>query len=263
MLSTFTYPDAISVVICGDIHGEFEKLVYLMCTQYDMHDTLVIVAGDCGFGFYTESYYEQVYQRIQKRLSAHNCWIAMIRGNHDDPSYFAEQKIHHKRFYTIPDYSIIQVCDHRILCVGGATSIDRSFRLAEMRRRPDRPSYWQEESVRYDAAAFDEIKAAGVQIDTVVTHTAPSFCELQSKNGLASWAANDPDLLRDCENERKQMDLLFSHLERDRHPVTHWFYGHFHQSWHNEINGILFKMLDCMEMYELRTPPFPAKSRHI
>ncbi len=263
MHSTYTYPDAISVVICGDIHGEFEKLVYLMSTQYDMHDTLVIVAGDCGFGFHTENYYEQVYQRIQKRLSSHNCWIAMIRGNHDDPSYFAEQKIHHKRFCTIPDYSIIHVCEHRILCVGGAISIDRSFRLAEMRRHPDSHSYWQEESVCYDAAALDEIKAAGVQINTVVTHTAPSFCELQSKNGLASWAANDPDLLHDCDNERKQMDLLFSHLERDRHPVTHWFYGHFHQSWHNEINGILFKMLDIMEMYELRTPPFPAKSRHI
>lgn len=33
--------------------------------------------------------------------------------------------------------------------------------------------------------------------------------------------------------------------------VTHWCYGHFHQSWHTTIDGILFKMLDIMELYSL------------
>lgn len=252
MPNTFTYPNASSVVICGDIHGEFEQLVYSMCVQYDMHNTLVIVAGDCGFGFCAEGYYEQIYHRIQKRLSAHNCWIAMIRGNHDDPSYFAEQKIYHECFRTIPDYSIISACQHQILCVGGAISIDRSWRMAEMQRHPDKHYYWSNEPTFYNAAALDEIKEAGVQIDTVVTHTAPSFCELQSKDGLASWAANDPNLLQDCDNEREQMDMLFTHLKKDKHPVAHWFYGHFHQSWHGEMFGILFKMLDIMELHELR-----------
>ena len=40
-----TYKDAKSLVICGDIHGEFVPLVYEMCVQYGMRDTLVIVAG--------------------------------------------------------------------------------------------------------------------------------------------------------------------------------------------------------------------------
>ena len=29
------------------------------------------------------------------------------------------------------------------------------------------------------------------KIDTVVTHTAPSFCELQNKDGLLQWAIYD------------------------------------------------------------------------
>ena len=84
----YTYPYAKSVVVCGDIHGDFIPLVYKMCVQYDMHDTLVIVAGDCGFGFEKPAHYEQVFRRIEKRLVKNNCWIAMLRGNHDDPSYF-------------------------------------------------------------------------------------------------------------------------------------------------------------------------------
>jgi hypothetical protein len=36
-------------------------------------------------------------------------------------------------------------------------------------------------------------------IDTVVTHTAPDFCELINKNGLYSFAASDENLLKDPE----------------------------------------------------------------
>ena len=37
-----------SIVIVGDIHGEFKELVYQMTWKYKMSDTLVIVAGDCA-----------------------------------------------------------------------------------------------------------------------------------------------------------------------------------------------------------------------
>ena len=64
-----TYKDAKSLVICGDIHG----LVYEMCVRYGMHDTLVIVAGDCGFGFEKPGAYDLVFRRIEKRLAQNNC----------------------------------------------------------------------------------------------------------------------------------------------------------------------------------------------
>lgn len=63
----------------------------------------------------------------------------------------------------------------------------------------------------------------------------------------------DPAIPADCEIERKTMDLIYKHLKADRHPVHHWYYGHFHQSWNSEINGILFSMLDIMEFKELRS----------
>ena len=78
MFPIFSYPRAKSVVVCGDIHGAFLKLVYDMCVTYDMHNTLVIVAGDCGFGFKKEECYKEIFQYIEKHLIKHNCWIAMV-----------------------------------------------------------------------------------------------------------------------------------------------------------------------------------------
>ena len=50
MMKIFEYDEAKQVVVCGDIHGAFETMVFKTCVQYGMTDTLVIVAGDCGFG---------------------------------------------------------------------------------------------------------------------------------------------------------------------------------------------------------------------
>ncbi len=103
----------------------------------------------------------------------------------------------------------------------------------------------------YDAARLDEIDAS-LKIDTVISHTAPSFCELISKNGLAQWASQDSKLLADCETERQTIDKILSHLKSSGHPIKHWYYGHFHQSRNAEIDSILFSMLDIMEFKELR-----------
>lgn len=47
----FEFPKAKGIVVSGDIHGDFTQLVFKCCDQYSMTDTLIIVAGDCGFGF--------------------------------------------------------------------------------------------------------------------------------------------------------------------------------------------------------------------
>ena len=256
MNKVYKYPDAKSLVICGDIHGDFVPLVYEITVRYGMRDTLVIVAGDCGFGFEKPDAYNNIFRRIEKRLVQNNCWIAMVRGNHDDPAYFELQAdgntlIHHARWQTVPDYTVIQACGRMVLCVGGAVSVDRQIRMREMERHLGKRYYWPNETVRYDAEALEAIRDAGLKVDTVVTHTAPSMCEFQSKQGLATWAQCDATLLDDCKAERAAMDDIIVHLKHDKHPLERWYYGHFHNSWHSEIDGVWFTMLDIMELLEV------------
>lgn len=251
--NTYSFPGAKSIVVCGDIHGDFNTVIHKLCVQYQMTDTVLVIAGDCGFGFEKLGYYENVFKINSVRLSKANNWVVMLRGNHDDPSYFQEIKISHERFCAIPDYSVIQACGHSILCIGGAVSIDRSHRIDydKAHVKSGKSSYWTDEMPVYDAARLDEI-GASLKIDTVISHTAPSFCELISKNGLAQWASQDLKLLADCETERQTIDKILSHLKSSGHPIKHWYYGHFHQSWNAEIDSILFSMLDIMEFKELR-----------
>ena len=258
------FPSAKSIVVSGDIHGDFNQLIFKMCVQYQMRNTLLIVAGDCGFGFENSSYYKDIAKRNSKRMTDANNWIVFVRGNHDNPAYFDGNTFKHRRLIAVPDYTIIQACRHTILCVGGGISIDRRYRLdkweaEQMKRRhqPDKKDrltkhyYWADEAPVYDDSQLTEINEK-FAVDTVITHTAPSFCELQKKNFLMQFAVSDPNLLDDVRAERTIMDNLYDRLRHDAHPLTQWYYGHFHQSWHIEMDGVMFSMLDVMEFREVR-----------
>jgi hypothetical protein len=260
---SLSFPEAKTIIVSGDIHGDFNQLVFKLCIQYQLTNTLLIVAGDCGFGFEKKEYYEQMVRRNVKRMNQANNWIVFVRGNHDNLAYFDGSMFNFKRFIAVPDYAILQACNHTILCVGGAISIDRIYRINEWNKRKyrvhsnelqendiSRNLYWQNEVPIYDPDKMNTIRASFL-VDTVVTHTAPSHCELCSKSNLNQWAKNDPLLLDDVQSERETMDMLLDRLKTDNHPVSHWYYGHFHQSWHSAIDGILYQMLDIMEFSQI------------
>ena len=112
---SLSFPEAKTIIVSGDIHGNFNQLVFKLCIQYQLTDTLLIVAGDCGFGFEKKEYYEQIVRRNAKRMNQDNNWIVFVRGNHDNPAYFDGAMLNFKRFVAVPDYSILQVCFWRIV----------------------------------------------------------------------------------------------------------------------------------------------------
>ena len=77
-MKIFEYNEAKQVVVCGDIHGAFETMVFKTCVQYGMTDTLVIVAGDCGFGFERPNHYINLYNGLAGRLKKANNWIVLV-----------------------------------------------------------------------------------------------------------------------------------------------------------------------------------------
>ena len=69
---TLSFPEAKSIVASGDIHGDFIQLVFKLCVQYQMKDTILIVAGDCGFGFEKKESYENMVKQNVKRMNEAN-----------------------------------------------------------------------------------------------------------------------------------------------------------------------------------------------
>lgn len=245
----FDYPEAKQVIVSGAAPDDFDTIVNTLCLKNKCPDTLLIVAGDSGFGYREKAVYEELYNtKYDGYLLEENNWVVFVRGNYDDPSYYEEQKINYPRWRTVPDYSVIQAAGHNILCVGGAITTDRLVRkmLDDMNSREVHTFFWQDEAPVLKLEEIISIPPE-IKIDTVVTHTAPSRCEPPADSGLKRWPDLDPDLLHDIANERATMDQIEKCLKDYGHPVKNWFYGHFHQSGIATLNGIKFSMLDKLE----------------
>lgn len=241
------------IFIMGDIHGEFQ-LAYAR----DVQHACIIIAGDCGFGFHHFKYYtECMYKKAEKWLGQNDNIIICVRGNHDNPAYFSGKFFYEERMMCVPDYTVIKGYHHTILCVGGAISIDRAWRMGL--QVPDKQKYWwEDEAPVLDSEKIREITDAGYRIDTVVTHTCPNFCYPMDKgvtnSTMAHWLSVDPELRFDLLKERSCMTELY-HLLVDEydHSVKRWIYGHYHTSHKAIYDGMICQLLDISEITPLPT----------
>lgn len=227
------------IVLCGDIHGDFRLLTYKITVELDLHDTAVIICGDCGFGFEKKNYYlEAVYNRIKDRLEKNNNDLFFLRGNHDDPSYFnGENKIDLPHFKTLSDYEILQSDRGRILIVGGASSIDREDRLELMKIKSECSLWWEgERPIKKDLEDLPD------KIDIVLSHEGP----IQLDPIVTRGKIEPLDIYQNIIKDRDYLGKLLIHLK-----PSYWFYGHYHQNYSGTWGKTLYRCLGIMNFYDL------------
>lgn len=213
------------LMFCGDIHGEFPTFFYNL--KSIGKNVLVVVCGDIGLGFYKPKYYLDTLSKYDKDLKDKNIYVAFVRGNHDDPSYFTEESPcpdleNLSNIVLVKDYQVVMTDLGNILCVGGARSVDRYWRIPGI-------SYWAEEEIqKIPKTFFRALHNRDLYIDYVVTHSAPDFCEPKSKGGLDHFQLYDHMVISDCEKERSLLTTLYNKLIENEFEIKYWIYGHFH-----------------------------------
>lgn len=247
MINSLLFNNIKSLVFSGDIHGEFETIVYKL-NNYT--ETVLTVCGDIGMGFHKDDYYLTLFKKLNLKLSKTANHLVMFRGNHDNPDYFNGSFKKYNHLHLIPDYTVVEVPGvANVLCIGGAASIDRSYRIHE-EARSKRKTYWgNAELPIFDEEKLNEINtkyADNIQI--IATHTCPSFAYPTTKQGVGGWIREDEGLNQTLDDERNTMDKIFGKLQEQQANITDWYYGHFHEHKLERHYGINFRLCDCGEI---------------
>lgn len=228
----------------GDIHGGFRNMTWSLLSQWCLEDSIVVVCGDIGMGFYKRGYYADEFQRMQTKLSEKNVTVVMFRGNHDNPDYFRAPQYGEYQFngaypnvFLVPDRTVL-VTDHgKVACFGGAVSVDRSARTEDI-------SWWHGENF----APLTESEYADISkesIDIVATHTCPLVCGPRFNDAMG-YEKSDKFLMSELMNERMDLDDLLKNIKASN-PLTKWFYGHFHGHYSDFIDGVQFTGMDMLK----------------
>jgi UDP-2,3-diacylglucosamine pyrophosphatase LpxH len=218
------------IILVGDIHGEFGS--FRNKIKNNISDAYIIQVGDFGLGFHKPNFYKDKFTWLNEVLVNNNCHLYVIRGNHDDPSYFAETNSPESNITLLKDYSELELLNKKILLIGGAVSVDRIYRI-------EGSSWWQDEPLFLDRD-FPYGK-----YDAVVTHTRPLVCgAFKGFDNIEYWCDGDPSLKDDLTEEGQLLNFVY-----EKTKPRYWFYGHFHQSLISHHENTEFKCLNIDESY--------------
>lgn len=228
----------------GDLHGNFNYLKHML---KDIKNSYLIQVGDFGIGFSENDNWTLV--DLNLFLRERGCVMFVIRGNHDNPSFF-NGSVNFDCLKLLPDYSVVNFDGWgNILFIGGGISIDRVYRVEES--IGSRVYWWKDEKVIFNPDKLESIK----DVDIVVTHTAPDYCYPDNRNGfppiVTGFVKYDPNLLIELTEERNLMTQIFDLIKKNNKIKTHW-YGHYHSSRREIHNGTEHILLGINELVELK-----------
>lgn len=247
------------ILILGDTHGNFRefcrKLDKLTNNKHEL-DITILHVGDFGIGFKeTERQEVNFLKELNNFLKERKTTMYAIRGNHDSPNYFTGE-YSYSNLKLISDYTILNIDGKKILLAGGAVSIDRRTRLNQMQQYAsvgrDIETYWFDEAFNLNSEILLEL----TDIDLVVTHSAPGeaspvndYNNQYMSHGylVESYSKNDSELKNDLNKERQGLSEMLRIL-KEKNNIKSWYYGHFHSSKKENIDGIEFVLVDCNEI---------------
>jgi len=231
------------IFACGDLHDAVDIIPDFLKAN-DLNNCAIVQVGDYGIGFEIEKKEIRKLKYLTDRLKITNSDLFVIRGNHDNPSYFTG-KYDTSNIQLVPDYTVLTLNLINILCIGGAYSIDRVNRKGYSIWKSSMV-WWVDENLVYN---HDKIMAMR-NIDVVITHSAPSIAFPFTKGNLDYWCAIDKNLKTDVDTERLQLTQIFENLSKNNN-IKQWYYGHMHMSNRMPYLNTYFNCLNINELIEI------------
>lgn len=245
------------LLLLGDIHGHF-SVIHQYIELYGIKDAHIIQVGDFGVGFSTLEKEKRMLELYHQKLVKNNVFVWAIRGNHDYKPYFDNDPFGFTNIKLVPDYTVLNLCDKNILCIGGAVSVDRMWRMTKNQKLGihdgnDLKSWWSDEVFNLDIDKLSTYR----DIDIVVTHTAPDYCPIDNTFGFGPFVegiiseTGDSQLKTDLLVERNQLTQAFQIL-KENNNIKYHYYGHFHRSETVRVDNIQHRLLNVNELWEER-----------
>lgn len=254
-------------LVRGDTHGQFDWM-QIQLQNYSPEETAIIILGDAGLNFYLN----KTDDKVKEQVNAMGYTIYCVRGNHEErpqniPAMLCQydEEVGNKVYYQAAypnikyflDYGFYKINGYLCLVIGGAYSIDKSFRLARygLTEETNNPklsgwfNYEQLSKAEMDDC-LDEIKYwswQNIMVDFVFTHTCPM------KFQPTDLFLNFIDQSTVDKSMEEFLDIVSNSI-----GWKYWLFGHYHadrlerphvEQYYNDIED-LNTIVDCWRKYD-------------
>ena len=203
----------IKIAIAGDWHGNTKYTLRAVDYAYDNDADIILHVGDFGFQFE-----DDFMQPLNARLKDRKLEIWTVQGNHDNPYILnaaprlEDGSIQLKsNIFHLPRNYRWNWNDVSFLALGGAASVDRTWRTAGV-------DWWPEEVISMQEA---EQAIQDGHADVMICHDAPAGPKIRAiENNPMGWPAH---AIREAEAHRDLLRVVFDYVR-----PKFSFHGHYH-----------------------------------
>ena len=180
------------IFVCGDTHGRSQDTKKLNSRNFPEQKELtkedvVIQLGDFGWVWYYSFENNKEQEYWLDWFAKKNYTLAIVLGNHENYDIIEKlpwiekwgnqvQVLSRKvgEIYFLKRGAIYEINGRTILTIGGAYSIDKSFRALGV-------SWWSQEELSREEIdnCLNEIEQSDKQFDYILTHTCPPILSLK------------------------------------------------------------------------------------
>ena len=203
------------VYFTGDTHGDYDfwKLRLLKEKVSLTRDDIVLILGDCGVVFFAD---EATRKEMIELYESVGATIIYIDGNHENfplINTYPVTEIFKAKSHRISEHifhiirgEIMELAGHTFLCLGGACSTDKAYRI-------EGKSWWKEEEITDEdiQKALENAKRYDNKVDFILTHCIDTNIHFAAFHFY-------PDV---CTNLLSQIDYAVEYRM--------WLFGHYHE----------------------------------
>ena len=226
------------IFVTGDCHGSQDikklDLKHFPEQKHLTRDDIIIVAGDFGAPW---DFLESQEDRFTLKWHENKTYTTLfVDGNHENFDALQNYPViefhgaicHQIRPHVLHVMrgEVIQIAEHRILCMGGAVSIDKQLRQTGA-------SWWPEEEPSYQEWHYAVDQLGKWRPDIIITHDAPGSVI----KAMQLYENDDPDAVE------RGMEQLLQIIKDEKSPVKNWYFGHHHRDADTHSDNIRYRLV--------------------
>lgn len=208
--------------LLGDVHGDAPWTVYALQRLSQLGVTEVIQLGDFGFGLAEPRF----IRSVEAALKTYRIHMIIVAGNHDDWDFLNNLSFGEGGFQPITDNIVVapralrwKMGGRSFVALGGAPSVDRTYRQRLERDRAPRRFWWPGEQM---TEADVDNTIAGGHADIMVAHDAPHVHDIDRRIAGNPHGFDQRDIDY-AEVGRKLMDRAVAGVKPEI-----FLHGHYH-----------------------------------